>query len=160
LFTGRLPENTRKGIAAFGLEGLTQELGDLPAHELVRLFRQAGLLLAINYDGWETIIPGKLYEYWAAGGPPVLLLSGPGAARDLVENHGLGISVDADDTDAIARAIWKVYCLYEAGQPLRLSRAGIEAFDRRRLAARLAQLLDRVACGGAVNQVSQDRACT
>jgi len=122
-FTGRLPQATRQTIEALDLAGSIHELGDLSTAELVRIFRQADLLLAINYDGWETIIPGKVYEYWAAAGPPVLLLSCPGAARDLVEQHNLGIAVDPDDSQAIVQAIWKVYQRREAGTPLRVNPA-------------------------------------
>lgn len=143
-FTGRLPEATWQLVEKFNLVGSVRELGEVPTRELVRIFRQAGLLLAINYDGWETIVPGKLYEYWAAAGPPVLLLSGPGAARDLLEEHRLGIAAAPDDPGAIARAIWEIYRRWEAGQPLRVDPAGLEGYDRKRLAGCLAQILERV----------------
>jgi glycosyltransferase involved in cell wall biosynthesis len=122
-------------------------MGDLPMSVLIEVFRQADLLLAINYDGWETIIPGKLYEYWAAGGPPVLLLSGPGAASELVARYNLGITTGPEDSVAIAEAIWEVYRRREAGEPLRINRAGIEKYDRKYLAGQLAQILDHVTSG-------------
>jgi glycosyltransferase involved in cell wall biosynthesis len=146
-FTGNLPESIRKVIAEFDLCRSVREMGDLPMPVLIEVFQQADLLLAINYDGWETIIPGKLYEYWAAGGPPVLLLSGPGAASELVARYNLGITTGPEDSVAIAEAIWEVYRRREAGEPLRINRAGIEKYDRKYLAGQLAQILDHVTSG-------------
>ncbi len=107
--------------------------------------RSAALLLAINYEGFSTLIPGKLYEYWATGGPPILLLSCPGAAQELVEREGLGIVAPHDDATAIERAVREVYRRSAAGAPLRISTAGIEKYDRRVLARHLAEVLYEVA---------------
>lgn len=92
--SGRLAEE-------MGLSGVIKGLGHLPHDQVLRLIKSADLLLAINYEGWSTLIPGKIYEYWAAGGPPVLLLSCPGAAQSLLERHQLGIAVTPHDVEAI-----------------------------------------------------------
>jgi glycosyltransferase involved in cell wall biosynthesis len=156
-FTGRLPDVTRQRVEALGLTGSFCELGDLLVEDLIDRFRQADLLLAINYDGWETIIPGKIYEYWAAGGPPILLISCPGAAKDLVERHGLGIVVDPNHPQAIARAIWHIYQRREAGAPLRVNPSGIEMYDRKFLARRLAEILDNLAPRGKIQAGVSER---
>ena len=96
----------------------------------------------MNYDGFPTLIPGKIYEYWAVGGPPILLLSVPGAASRLIERHGLGLTTSQHDANAIAEHILKVYERREAGDPMRVSLDGIEQYDRRALAVKLAETLN------------------
>ena len=145
VFTGELPGEYRAQAAACGVGDIVQEAGYVPRPAFVALLRRASLLLAINYEGFETLIPGKLYEYWAAGSAPILLLSVPGAAQALVDGHGLGRTLAPDDSEGIADAVvaWCRQAL--AGQPARISRDGLKAFDRARLAAHLAEILDEVA---------------
>ncbi len=146
-FTGVLPETYRQMAARFGLGGTVKELGFVPQQKLGQLFQAADLLLTINFDGFATLIPGKIYEYWAAGGPPILLMSCLGAAQEFVESHSLGLAVDPHDTDAILEAIRTVYRRRAAGNPWRIQTDGIAEFDRKRLAGRLAGVLDRVVEG-------------
>jgi glycosyltransferase involved in cell wall biosynthesis len=143
-FTGRLPEGNRRLAENLGLSAMVKELGSLPREEYIRLLKGADLLLAINYEGFSTLIPGKIYEYWAAGNPPILLLSYPGAAQRLVERHQLGLVVPPDDAGAIQEAILGIYRKREMGAPIRVSPAGLEAYDRRVLAEMLAKTLSTV----------------
>ena len=145
VFAGDLPAGDRRLAEEMGLSGVIEWLGHLPHDEVLRLIKSADLLLAINYKGWATLIPGKIYEYWAVGGPPILLLSCPGAAASFIERYGLGITIDPSDPAGIKQAILTVYNQSKAAVPLRLSTAGIEAFDRRALTQKLAQVLS-MAC--------------
>ncbi len=77
-FAGDFPDEYRKLVEEMGISSLIQRLGHIPHEEVLRLTQASDLLLALNYDGWATLIPGKIYEYWAVGGPPILLLSCPG----------------------------------------------------------------------------------
>ena len=140
-FTGCLPEGYRRLVQEMGLSASVKELGYLPHAEYIRTLTAADLLLAINYDGFATLIPGKIYEYWAAGSAPILLLSPPGAAQNLVEKHQLGIAVTPNDVDGITQALLTVYRRREQGLPMRISRNGIERYDRQALAMELAQVL-------------------
>lgn len=143
-FTGYLPEGQRQMVQEMGLSGVVKELGFLPRDELLRLMKASEMLLVINYEGFSTLIPGKIYEYWAVGGPPILLLSCPGAAASLVEQHGLGLTVDPFDVAGIQQAILTVYRQSKSVAPLRVSTAGIEAYDRQALTRKLAQVLSMV----------------
>ncbi len=143
-FTGRLPQFYSQHIQANGLKGMVQETGFLPHNDFLRLLRQADLLLAINYEGFHTLIPGKMYEYWAVGRAPILLLDGPGAAQSLLRQYELGRCVPPDDVDAITQAILSAYQAWAAGRPLRINPTGIEQFDRQTLTSQLADLLDEL----------------
>jgi glycosyltransferase involved in cell wall biosynthesis len=144
VFAGDLPEVHRRLAEEMGLTGVIKGLGHLPHHEVLRLTKSADLLMAINYEGWSTLIPAKIYEYWAAGGPPILLLSCPGAAASFVERHGLGLTAEPSDVAGIQQAILTVYRQSKTAAPLRVSTAGIEAYDRRALARKLSQILSMV----------------
>lgn len=147
-FAGDLPEEFRKLADEMGLSDVIEGLGHLPHDEVLCLTKSADLLLAMNYEGWATLIPGKVYEYWAVGGPPILLLSCRGAAQSLLDKHNLGITVDPYDVAAIQEAVLDVYRRKKLGDPIRLSLNGIEKYDRRKLSEELARLLSTVANGG------------
>jgi len=143
-FTGHLPEGYRQMVEVMGLSSVVKEVGHLPRDEFVRFMKAADLLLAINYDDFATLIPGKIYDYWAVGGPPILLLSCPGAAQSLLDKHELGITVDPYDVEAIQQAVFHVYRRNEMGDPIRVSLAGIEEYAREALTRKLAQTLSSV----------------
>ncbi len=146
-FTGRLPEPYRRLADDMGLAGVVEEAGYLSQPDLVRLMARADLLLAINYEGFATLIPGKIYEYWAVGGPPILLLSCEGAASDLISRYGLGLTVPPDDGAAIEAAVLGVFRRREAGSPWLIERKGVEVFDRKALAERMAGTLSGLVAG-------------
>jgi glycosyltransferase involved in cell wall biosynthesis len=144
VFAGDLPEGDCRLVEEMGLSDVVERLGHLPHEEVLRLTKSADLLVAINYEGWSTLIPGKIYEYWAVGGPPILLLSCPGAASSFVERHGLGFTVEPSDVAGIQRAILTVYRQSKTAAPLRVSTAGIEAYDRQALTRKLSQVFSMV----------------
>ncbi len=145
MFTGHLPEEFSSQLEDLGLSTVVTELGFVPRDEYARLLNAADILLAINYEDYPTLIPGKIYEYWAVSGPPILLLSVKGAAQSLVETHELGICVPPSDVDAIKDAILDTYQKRVGGTPRRIKPDGIEQYDRRFLAAKLAMNLSKLA---------------
>lgn len=140
-FAGGLPEEFRKLADEMGLSDVIQGLGYLPHDEVLQLIKSADLLLAVNYEGWATLIPGKIYEYWAVGSAPILVLSCPGAAEEFVRQHNLGFSIDPFDVDGIGQVILTVYRQSQTSTPLRITSNGVEAFDRKALTYKLAQVL-------------------
>lgn len=146
VFTGFLSERLRQMVRDTGLSDVVKELGFLPHDDLLRLMNAADMLLVINYEGFSTLIPGKVYEYWAVGGPPILLLSCPGAAANLLERYNLGLTVDPLDVDGMQQAILSAYRQSRTALPIRVSTAGIEAYDRRVLTRELAGVLSMVTC--------------
>jgi len=143
-FTGQIPGSYRKLADEMGLSSIVKEFGYLQRQDFIRQMKSSDLLLAINYQGFTTLIPGKLYEYWAVGGPPILLLDHPGAAQSLIEKFSLGFVRQPDDVKGIADAILELYKKHQSGNPLRISSEGIERFNRKTLAKNLAQILSIV----------------
>lgn len=148
VFTGRLPAAYRELATRSELSQHIEETGFLPWDELLALMASADLLLTINYEGFATLIPGKIYEYWAVGGPPVLLLSCEGAAQQLIAKHNLGTTINPGASAAIATYITRLNECKDRGEPVRICQTGIERYDRAYLASELKQVLDTVATGG------------
>jgi glycosyltransferase involved in cell wall biosynthesis len=85
-----------------GLQGLVELSAALPRREILRQMVSASCLLLLQ-PGTTVSIPGKLFEYFAAG-RPVLGLAEEGETSDLIRASG-GIAVLADDRAAIEAAI-------------------------------------------------------
>lgn len=147
VFAGGFPKKFQRLADELGLSGVVKVLGHLPHDEVLRLTKSADLLLAIGTDGCYPMIPGKIYEYWAVGGPPILLLKCRGAAASFVEQQRLGFAVDPSDVAGMQKAIMTVYRRSKTADPMRISTEGIESFDRRVLARKLAQVLSIVSDG-------------
>ncbi len=143
-FAGDFTNNHRELAQEIGVSHLIKEHGHLKHHDVLKLIKSADLLLAINYEDFATLIPGKIYEYWAVGNAPILFLSCNGAAQELIEEKRLGVTVSPTDVSAIEQATWAVYSKYAAGNPVKISSAGIEEFDRKALSEKLAQTLSSV----------------
>ena len=60
-FTGSLQERPRQLVTEMGLTGVVKELGFLPRDDLLCLMNASEMLLVINYEGFSSLIPGKLY---------------------------------------------------------------------------------------------------
>ena len=144
VFAGDFSAAHRLLADELGLSGVIEEKGYLSHEEVLRVMKSAHLLVAIATEGRPTAIPGKIYEYWAVGGAPILLFSGAGAASQLLEHYELGITVEPGNVPGIQEAILGVYRRSQSSTPLRVKSAGIEAHDRKALTGQLALLLSTV----------------
>jgi glycosyltransferase involved in cell wall biosynthesis len=87
-----------------------------------------------------SIVPGKAYEYLASG-RPVLAAVPDGDAKDFVAAADAGVTVAPDDVDGMAAALRRFAA---AGHvPDRPLGPSIQRFERRRLAAQLADVVQR-----------------
>jgi glycosyltransferase involved in cell wall biosynthesis len=136
-------------------------LGYLPHRETVRLLRRADLLFLPMHDvspPYRTrIVPGKTYEYLASR-RPILAAVPPGDARDLLEASHNALICGPSDVAAMTRLIRgeALRMLSEGRRPDRPA-VGIERFERRALAHRLAELLDNVVDGRPSGDRTTDR---
>ncbi|GMV32614.1 MAG: glycosyltransferase [Chloroflexi bacterium CFX1] len=140
-FAGDFTDKHRETARELGLAGMIREHGHLKHADVLRLMKSADLLMAMNYEGFATLIPGKIYEYWAVGNAPILLLSCKGAGQELLDAENLGVTVAPDDVDGIERAVQTMFDRYEQGNPVKVNPAGIEEYDRKALAEKLARVL-------------------
>ena len=139
---------SRDDCAAMPAGSVVRALGYRPHHEAVGFLRRADLLFLPMHDvvpPYRTrIIPGKTYEYLAAG-RPILAAVPSGDARDLLEASGNALLCTPADVDAMTRLLRDeiVHVLAEGRRPDKAV-AGIERYERRALTEQLASVLDDV----------------
>lgn len=104
------------------------------------------LLLQRSSEGGATAIPGKLYEYLAAGKPLLCMDEGHGITSHFLEELGITSSVEYRDEDGIYTALLHVVRHYDAvyGEFGTL-RDRIAVYDRKQLTQRLAEVIIRLA---------------
>jgi len=120
--------------------------GYLSHRETVELIRSADLLFLPMHDlpaGVRAgIVPGKTYEYLAAG-RPILAAVPDGDARDLLTEAGNAYLCRPKDLDAMVEAIsTELARRREAPKPREPDARVVERYERRRLTAQLAELFD------------------
>ena len=89
--------------ARFGLQGLVEVLDTLPRRDILREMAGASCLLLLQ-QGTTVSIPGKLFEYFAAG-RPILAIAEAGETADLVRASGCGVAVTPEDQAGLEAAI-------------------------------------------------------
>lgn len=114
--------------------------------EALAFARDAHVLLCVftRQTGAHNI-NGKLFEYMAAKRPILAIVPGEGDAAELVRRTRTGSVADPDDPAAIAAAMRTCIDLAEAGRAGQdRDEAEIAQYDRRRQAAQVAALLERL----------------
>jgi glycosyltransferase involved in cell wall biosynthesis len=128
-------------LSQLNLQKIVQCTGALSRDKFVEQLWKADLLLLVQPVDNTTAISGTLYEYWATGKAPILLISETGASSTLVEENRVGQHFHYDHIDDIAHYIETIFLAYEAGQPVWIEQEGVEHFDRRKLAGHLDKVL-------------------
>ena len=126
--------------------------GYLSHDEAVAALREADLLFLPMHDLGGSrrarIVPGKTYEYLAAG-PPILAAVPPGDARDLLQAAGNSDVCAPTDVPAMSRAIERRIDSWRSGEPApHADEQVVRRFERRRLTRDLADVFDLVLEGG------------
>lgn len=144
LLGNSLSDEYKNTIAELGLQKVIKEMGAVNRQELVNLMWKADLLLLIQPNGNKTAISGTLYEYWAVGKAPVLLISEKGASSALVERHKIGRHFHFFETKECAEYMETLYVKYQNESPEWISKEGVEDFDRQKLASQMALVWQKV----------------
>lgn len=139
---GVVSQDVLQSIYDAGLRDHTELLGYVSHEEAVRLQQESQVLLLVEIDSHETkgILPGKLYEYMAAGRP--ILGIGPkgwDAARIIADTHS-GFSFGYDDENKLKDVLLKWFEAY-SNDGLIMDAQGIEKYSRRALTRELAKLI-------------------
>ena len=130
---GKVDAAITEAIRARGLGGNLVELGYLPHDETVREQRAADILLLPlrREPEYAKVLPGKIFEYLAAGRPVLGIGQEDGAAAAVLRDAAAGEMFDWDKKD-------ELLAFLDAEHP---QTAGIEKYTRRALTAQLAELL-------------------
>lgn len=140
---GNVGQATAEQVQALELADVVAMTGYVAHHQSVGYVLGADVLLLVIAPGpgSEGVLTGKIFEYLAAH-RPILALTPPSAAADLIQESRAGVVIDPDDGPAIERQLiawfdqWRRGVLGCTSDP-----AVIERFDRRRLTETLAEAL-------------------
>lgn len=140
--TGVVGDEILESIKTYGLESLYKHLPYVSHPNAVALQRKSQILLLAEIDSEETraIIPGKLFEYMASRRP--ILGIGPEGwdAAAMIQEHALGAVFTHADQEELKAQLRRWYEEFKAGT-LQPTQADVNAYSRKALTARLAELL-------------------
>lgn len=149
-YGGRAPEIVARMdelVTRHGLEPVFRFFPDVPYRRSKALQKGADVLLLI-VDGGETtsgVIPGKLFEYIAAG-RPILCVAEEGATPEIIRRGRLGWVERPGDVAGIQARLARILDaedgVFDPDQDY------VRGFERRHLVTRLARVLEQVAAGG------------
>jgi colanic acid biosynthesis glycosyl transferase WcaI len=137
---GRKKRWVEEQVRKLGLEDRVRLLGNRPMGSMPRYFALAdAMLVTLKKDLiFSLTVPGKVQSYLACGRPVVASLDGEGAR--VIEEARAGLTAPAEDADALAKAVLKLYEMSseERGVLGRRSRFYFEEhFERENLLDRL-----------------------
>lgn len=112
-FVGTKSPEAAEQLASYPWPEMIESIDQVTKSEAGRLMRESAALLLLNPPSLHRYIPGKLYEYMAAG-PPILVHGAGGEVESLIERLGAGTVLAASDSDALAAALERI-CTGSAG---------------------------------------------
>ena len=145
------------GLQDVDLSGLCRELdlsevvsftGRVPRADSLRAMMAASSLLLLQ-PGHTVSVPGKLYEYLAAG-RPVFAIAEEGETARLVRASGIGVSVTPDDTQGIIEGLATIVRM--GSEPVQ--RPSRDTYDGNIGAERIEAILREVAGSGTSERAS------
>jgi glycosyltransferase involved in cell wall biosynthesis len=140
-FLGNEPSiEFKEMIEKMGMGDLVEYCEPVGRQELVERLWGADLLIVVNLFGLSTAVSGTLYEYWATGKAPILLISEDGAASKILRDNHLGMHALFGEIEEIAEYIEKIYLAYSSGSPMWINREGVEKYSRKYLTQKMLNL--------------------
>lgn len=142
-FVGGLRRRDLKGVARLLLADRVTVAPPVPFAEGMALLGDADVLILVVEPRCRLQIPGKFFDYLAAG-RPILAISANPEVNDLLDRTGAGIHVPWGDPDAVADGFSRLY----RERANRGTRAGtpesLRPFTAMEQARRFAAILDEV----------------
>ena len=130
-------------IRKAGLEEYMTDLGYIDHNEAIRQQRKASVLILPIREEPETkaILPGKLFEYLAAGRPVLGVGTREGAMADVLQETGAGKIFDWSDYHDIKEYVDSCWTSFLDGR-LETGATDIERFSRRSTTRKMAELFN------------------
>lgn len=141
---GKVDYSVTESIKRHGLQNNLNKIDYLDHTEVVKVQQQSQVLLLMINDtpNVKMILPGKFFEYMAAG-RPILCIGAEGDASELLRETGTGLFSDFYDEDSLRTNILKLYTMYKEGK-LNITPQGTERFSRKVLTGKIAGILDEM----------------
>lgn len=140
-FVGRVADDEKQYFN--GRKSNIKLLGFLPQAQALEQMEDADYLLLTLTDA--SHLPGKLFEYLATEKPILAVTLGDSEIARLLAETGAGLHADPSDPDAVRRMILAAVDRLDNGAGIRPDLDAIRRYQRPRLAAELAGLIDLAA---------------
>lgn len=142
---GTISDEVVASIQNYGLKNHLKKFGYVSHSESVDLQKKSQVLLMIEIDSKETqaIIPGKLFDYMASGRPILALGPKDSDVVPLINSTQTGTFFDYSQEKEIKKKIYSWFELYK-NKKLVIHSQGIEAFSRKNLTKKLAEVLQQL----------------
>jgi glycosyltransferase involved in cell wall biosynthesis len=144
ILVGNLAVNELQAVEQSGVSQYFSLVGSVPYKQALQYQVDADILLLVIAPNAIGVSTSKLAEYLAAG-HPILALSGPSAAAELISKLDAGLIVEPNNTSGIQHALQVFYQQWQAGQLATRQISQLCQFDRRTLTKQLAHLFDEIA---------------
>jgi len=140
--SNEIHERMKMIIAAYGLQQNVDFHSDVSYSQSKAVQKGADILLLIVDTGETTsgVLPGKLFEYIAAG-RPILCIAKDGAASEIINQGNLGWCVNPGDTASIASLFEKISEIDLDPFPEKIDIKYLSQFNRKLLAEKLSNIL-------------------
>ena len=139
---GRTTERDKEILLRFEHLGMIRHIGSVSRQVAVSIQRSADVLV-VTTGASTSNVPMKLLEYLAAG-RPILHLGRQGAASDILERTGAGLSVPYDDPKEVAEQLRRIACSEFDPD---FTAAGIEQYSYPYVAERMAEVIAQAVAG-------------
>ena len=103
-FVGYKSPVAKRELEVFRYQSLIEVLDVVPKPTAIKMMRTSTALLLFNDARYERYLPGKLYEYLAAGSPIVVFGKG-GETGELVERLNAGFVISDEDPIELHRVL-------------------------------------------------------
>jgi glycosyltransferase involved in cell wall biosynthesis len=114
-------------------------LGRQPRAVMPNWFARSDVLVISLIDKYSLTLPGKFQSYIKTGKPILGAINGE--ARELIEEHGIGVVAGPDDVESIAEAYRRLYFMVLSGESsvlgCRAKKLSAVMFDREQLIGKL-----------------------
>jgi len=141
---GNVGQTTVDLVRTMGLADVVEIIGYVAHRQSVGYVLGADVLLLMIAPGpgSEGVLTGKVFEYLAAR-RPILAVTPPSAAADLIRESRSGVVVDPENVAAIGDQLAALFRQWQLGALVCDSDSAVVArFDRRRLTRTLAEALE------------------
>jgi len=141
---GKVDFTVIESIKKYGLEKHLNKIEYLDHSAVIRVQQESQVLLLMinNTPNVKMILPGKFFEYLAAG-RPILCIGAEGDASEILQETGTGLFSSFEDEAALKSNIMTYYAAFSNGT-LNVTSKGIERFSREKLTGEITGILDRM----------------
>lgn len=151
---GYVQEEYQEMAREMGVDDRIVYCGYVEHHVAVAWVRQADVLwfnIGARHKGYETVSPGKAFEYLGSGKPIVALLP-ENQIREILSGFDHTFIVDPDDHERLAAVLVDLTERHERGALPEGDREKISHYDRRQLTGDLARIFENILIARRRNQ--------